>query len=203
MALLLRMVCVGQRYYSTPLHQVPQGKALCCLLDWISQLLLLMLSSVFKQSIHHLLQYSDGNCFGEFFSVGFVQRIGKLECELVCARFQFDLPFRLCFSVMFVGRIHRNDGALGRKSFAFVIVDDDVVMAGAFNEPIFRGRELEAGEVELVGKFARHGVAVFNVGKVHSTFRALGVRVRRGQCRGDECHRGGGASTEKMAAGVL
>ena len=155
-------------------------------------------------SVHPRLQYRDGNGLGEVFSVRFVQRIGKLEGDRMCALFQFQFAFRLGFAVMFVSRIERNGGA--RCDKAVGIIDDDVMMTGAGKESLFRGRKLQAGHRELVSKGAGHGVPVLHVGKIHtSSFRGTpGVRVRRRQHgRGDDGHRGRSASTEKMAARVL
>ena len=201
------MVCVGQRYNSTPLHEVPQGKAVCCLLEigypnWYCGYC--EFGRQHTLSVYPRLQYRDGYGFREVFAVGFVQRIGKLEGDRMCALFRFYFSFRLRFAVMFVGRIERNGGTLCDKAVG--IINDDVMMTGAGKESVFRGRELEAGHRELVGKGVGHGVPVFYVGKIHTpAFRGTpGVRVRRGQHgRGDDGHRGSSASTEKMAAGVL
>ena len=156
-------------------------------------------------SVHPRLQYRDGNGLGEVFSVRFVQRIGKLEGDRMCALFQFQFAFRLGFAVMFVSRIERNGDPLGDKAFG--IINDDVMMTGTGKESLFCGRELVAGHRELVGKGAGHGVPVLHVGKIHTpAFRGtLSVRSRRGQQqgRGDDGHRGRSASTEKMTARVL
>ena len=200
------MVCVGQRYYSTPRSTARQGSVLI-VGNWSIPIGIVDIEFGRQNtlSVHPRLQYRDGNGFGEVFAVGFVQRIGKLEGDCVCALFQFDFSLCLCFPIMFVSRIERNGDPLGDKAVG--IINDDVMMAGAGKESLFRGRKLQAGHRELVSKGAGHGVPVLHVGKIHTpAFRGtLSVRSRRGQQqgRGDDGHRGRSASTEKMTARVL
>jgi len=89
--------------------------------------------------------------------------ICKPQSELMLPWQQLELPLRLCFAVVLVRAIEGDGLALVHKGFG--IIDDQVVMAAALLVPGGSRQELKPLDFELVCKFGRYSVTIFDVGK--------------------------------------
>lgn len=148
--------------------------------------------------------HSDGDCVGEFFSVGLVIGICKLQGYLVLSWLQFELPLRLRLAIVLVRGIEWDGLTLRHKS---ATVNDYVVMAAVLLESRGSRREfVPAVDLEPVRKRARHGVTILDVGERHAVAGTLGGGERRGWCRSERgghcCCGDSGGGAEKLAAGA-